>query len=105
MADSYDWYESATRWLAHYTVGIAFAGLGVAMLGRGWIQNPSLWPAVAFGMATVVAPLFIMQPAMGSGFASARTPAPLKNCLRSLANHTAFGFGFYVSALLITLAS
>jgi hypothetical protein len=47
--------------------------------------------------------LFVMQPAMGSGFAASRTPTPLKNCLRSLANHTVFGLGLYVSAVLLSL--
>ena len=46
-----------------------------------------------------------MQPAMGSGFAASRTPTPLKNCLRSLANHTVFGLGLYLSALVIALIS
>ena len=50
-------------------------------------------------------PLFVMQPAMGSGFAASRTPTPLKNCLRSLANHTVFGLGQYLSALVIALIS
>ena len=47
----------------------------------------------------------INGPAMGAGFAASRTPTPLKNCLRSLANHTVFGFGLYLSALAIALIS
>jgi hypothetical protein len=39
-----------------------------------------------------------MQPAMGAGIASSRTPTPLKNSLRSLANHAVFGLGLYLSA-------
>jgi hypothetical protein len=50
----------------------------------------------------VALPLFVMQPAMGAGVASSGTPTPLKNCLRSLANHTVFGLGLYVSAVVIT---
>ncbi|MNC66300.1 hypothetical protein D3C75_1166860 [compost metagenome] len=46
-------------------------------------------------------PLFAIQPAMGSGFAAARTPTPLKNCLRSVANHAVFGLGLYLSAVLL----
>jgi len=40
---------------------------------------------------------------MGSGFAASRTPNPLKNCLRSVANHTVFGLGLYASAVLVAL--
>jgi hypothetical protein len=35
---------------------------------------------------------------MPAPIASSRTPTPLKNCLRSLANHAVFGLGLYVSA-------
>jgi hypothetical protein len=55
-------------------------------------------PAVALGVGTVVFPLFVMQPAMGLGVAASRTPAPLKNCLRSVVNHAVFGLGLFLSA-------
>ncbi len=97
--------ELAWGWLTHYAVGIVFAGLLVAVRGLAWTQSPSLLPAIAVGMSTVVVPLFLMQPAMGSGFAASKTPTPLKNCLRSLANHTVFGLGLYASAVLMALAS
>jgi hypothetical protein len=42
--------------------------------------------------------LFVMQPAMGSGFAGRRTATPFRNCLRSVANHGVFGAGLYVAA-------
>lgn len=93
--------ERALGWLAHYVIGIAFAGLLVAVSGTSWVANPTLLPAVLVGAGTVVAPLFVMQPAMGAGFAASKTPTPLKNCLRSLANHTVFGLGLFISALLI----
>jgi hypothetical protein len=90
-------------WLTHYAVGMGFAGLLVGLRGLGWMNNPSLLPAVLTGICTVVAPLFVMQPAMGAGFAASRTPTPLKNCLRSILNHTVFGIGLYVSAVCIGL--
>lgn len=90
--------ETALGWLVHYAVGIAFAGVMVGIGGLSWLRSPTLLPALAVGMGTVIAPLFVMQPAMGAGIASSRTPAPVKNCLRSLANHTAFGAGLYLAA-------
>lgn len=91
-------HELRLGWLTHYAVGIAYAGLLVAVQGIGWVQAPTLPPALATGLATVVVPLFVMQPAMGQGFAAARTPAPLNSGLRSLANHAAFGVGLFVAA-------
>lgn len=97
--------ELAWGWLTHYAVGVAFAGVLLSLQGAAWAHSPTLWPALAVGMGTVAAPLLVMQPAMGSGFAASRTPTPLKNCLRSLANHTVFGLGLYLSALVIALIS
>lgn len=93
--------ELALGWITHYAVGVGFAGLLVALEGTAWLQQPRLLPAVAVGMATVAAPLFVMQPAMGAGIASSRTATPLKNVLRSLANHTVFGVGLYLAARLL----
>lgn len=85
-------------WITHYAVGIAFAFLLVGAVGAEWLREPTVWPALAFGLASVAAPLFIMQPAMGAGFAARRTAAPWRAGLRSLANHMVFGASLYVSA-------
>lgn len=94
-------HELLLGWLTHYAVGIAFAGLLVGVAGVGWAAAPSLLPAVAVGVGTVAFPLFVMQPAMGLGVAASRTPAPLKNCLRSVVNHAVFGLGLFLSASVI----
>lgn len=91
-------HELRLGWLTHYGVGIAYAGLLVAAQGLDWVGTPTLLPALATGVATVVVPLFVMQPAMGNGWAAARTPAPLMNCVRSLANHAVFGIGLFLAA-------
>jgi Protein of unknown function (DUF2938) len=90
--------ELGLGWLTHYGVGIAFAGAFVSMLGTDWLTRPTLLPALAWGLVTAAAPLLVLQPAMGAGLASSRTPAPLKNSLRSLASHAVFGLGLYFSA-------
>lgn len=95
--------ERPLGWAIHYAVGIAFAGLLVAVQGLAWLREPALLPAVAVGMATVVVPLLVMQPAMGAGVAASKTPTPLRNCLRSVATHAVFGVGLFLSAALIEL--
>ncbi len=90
--------ELALGWLLHYATGVAFAGLLVGIAGLPWLTNPTLLPALGVGIATVAAPWLVMQPAMGAGIASSRTPAPAKNRLRSLVNHSVFGFGLYLAA-------
>lgn len=93
--------ESALGWLTHYAVGVAYAALLVLLLGPHWLHQPTLLPALMFGLLTVAAPFFVMQPAMGAGFAASRTPAPNINRLRSVSNHAAFGIGLHLSALLL----
>lgn len=93
--------ELTLGWITHYAVGVAFAGLLVAIEGIRWTSNPTLIPAVVIGMGTVIFPLFLMQPAMGSGVAASKTPTPVKNCLRSVVNHSVFGLGLFLSAYLI----
>lgn len=93
--------ELMLGWFTHYAIGIAFAGVLVSIYGIGWTSAPSLLPAVLVGISTVAAPLFVMQPAMGSGFAASKTPTPLKNCFRSVVNHAVFGLGLYLSASFI----
>jgi hypothetical protein len=94
--------ELALGWAAHYATGIAFALLLAALAGPLWLRAPTLLPALGFGIATVLLPLFVMQPAMGAGVASSRTPTPALNVLKSLANHTVFGLGLYAAALALS---
>ena len=93
--------ELALGWLTHYAVGITFAMLLVGLQGTQWVLTPTLRPAIAVGAFTVLLPLLVMQPAMGAGVASSKTATPIQNCLRSLANHTVFGLGLYLSAALM----
>lgn len=97
--------ELAWGWLTHYAVGMVFATVLIGIQGVNWLRSPTLLPALLVGVCTVAAPLLVMQPAMGAGFAASRTATPLKNCLRSVVNHTVFGFGLYLSALVIALIS
>lgn len=94
-------FELGLGWLTHYLIGIAFAGLLVAVQGTAWLEQPTYLPALAVGVVTVAAPWFVMQPAMGSGFLASKTPAPLTNCMRNLVNHAMFGSGLYLAAALL----
>ncbi len=92
--------ERALGWAVHYAIGIAFAAGFVGWQGAAWLHQPTPGAALAFGLATVAAPLAVMQPAMGAGFASSRTATPARNVLRSVLNHAVFGVGLYLTARL-----
>lgn len=92
-------HELALGWVSHYAIGVMFAALLVVWAGERWLQHPEPVAAVLLGLATAVAPLFLMQPAMGAGVAGRRTGVVWKNVLRALANHLVFGLGLYLAAL------
>ncbi|KVT36083.1 DUF2938 domain-containing protein [Burkholderia ubonensis] len=96
-------HERPLGWLAHYAIGIAFAGLPVALAGMQWISAPTLLPALVSGIGSVAAPFFVMQPAFGFGIAAARTPQPSVARRRSLVTHLSYGLGLYVAAQVLTL--
>ena len=93
-------HERAIGWIAHYTIGVTFAALLVAVAGRGWVEQPTLVPALLVSTGTLVAPFLVLQPGMGLGIAASRTPRPNAARLRSVATHTAYGVGLFVSARL-----
>jgi DUF2938 family protein len=92
-------FECTVGWLAHYTIGAVFALVFVILASGDWLANPTLPPALLYGLGTVVFPFFIMQPSLGLGIAASRTPRPMQARLKSLVTHTVFGVGLYVCAL------
>jgi uncharacterized membrane protein YagU involved in acid resistance len=93
--------ECIVGWIAHYLIGITFAIAFIVFVGNNWLKHPTLIQAIIFGVITVLMPFFIMQPSFGLGFTASKTPNPTQARLRSLMNHTAFGIGLYMFALLV----
>jgi hypothetical protein len=91
-------HECTVGWVAHYTIGVVFALVFVALTSRDWLARPTVLPALLYGIATVVFPFFIMQPSFGLGIAASRTPKPAQARLKSLVTHSVFGVGLYVCA-------
>ena len=93
--------EKIIGWTAHYVIGIGYAVLLFLIFGEAWLFEPTIGPAVALGIATVIAPFFILQPGMGAGVAASKTPNPNAVRLHSVLNHAVFGLGLYLSALVL----
>ncbi len=94
--------ERAIGWLSHYLIGISFAFLLLLICGVDWLKNPTFLPCILIGLATTIAPWFLMQPAFGFGFAASKTPNPNLSRLRSLQAHFIYGLGLYLAALLLS---
>ena len=97
--------ECPVGWAAHYTIGLLLGLVFVALTSGDWLLRPTLRPALLYGIATVVFPLFILQPALGLGIAASKTPKPTQARLKSLVTHTVFGVGLYLCALGVSYVS
>ncbi len=96
--------ERPLGYLAHYGIGVAFAVLLLLVAGLDWARSPTIWPALAIGLGTIVAPWFVMQPGMGAGIAGSKTPNPTATRVRNLATHTVYGLGLFAAATFLAIA-
>ncbi len=93
--------EVPLGWAFHYAVGIVYGVAFALLMGPGWLAAPTLLPAWAFGIATLAAGWFLLQPGLGAGVAASRTPNPGRQRIEGLIGHTVFGLGLWLTALLI----
>lgn len=87
--------ECLVGWMAHYSIGISFAFVFIA-LAPSWLARPTLLPALAFGIATVVVPFTTVQPAFGLGLASSRVTHPARAQMKSVMTHAVYGAGLFL---------
>lgn len=95
-------HECKAGWTAHYMIGVSLAVVFVMLAPGSWRAHPTLIPALAFGIATVLIPFFTLQPAFGLGIASSKTPRPNRARVKSVSTHTVFGLGLWLWAILLT---
>ena len=91
-------HECKVGWISHYTIGATFAVAFVSVAHPSWLARPTLLPALAFGVATVLVPFLTLQPAFGLGIASSKVPHPWRARLKSLMTHAVFGVGLWLCA-------
>lgn len=94
-------HELALGWISHYAVGIAYGILLALFVGPAWFAEPTFLPAWIWGIVTVAAGWFLLQPGLGIGWAASKTPNPTKVRALNLLAHTVFGLGLWLTALLI----
>lgn len=93
--------ELVIGWAAHYIVGIVYGIAYLSLVSVLFSSSPTFTSALAFGLSTLVAPWFIMQPWMGAGVLASKTPRPGLIRLINVSMHTVFGVSLYVAWLLI----
>ncbi|OTG66737.1 DUF2938 domain-containing protein [Acinetobacter silvestris] len=95
--------EKAIGWISHYLIGLIFSAIFILMVGKSWLANPQLLPALTFGLSTVIFPFLIMQPCFGFGVAASKLPQSNKARLKSLSTHALFGVGLYLGAIILKM--
>ena len=90
-------HELVIGWTFHYVVGCIYAGLYVLLVSAVQMYQPTLKSALLFGLATVLAPWFLLQPGLGLGIFASRAPRPNLVRLQNLIIHIMFGLALYYS--------
>ena len=92
--------ETPLGWVAHYAIGIIYAGALIFFAGPSWVLNPTFFPAWIVGLVTVGAGWFILQPGMGAGWTASLRPNPMQIRALNIIAHTIFAAGLYWTARL-----
>lgn len=99
------WGEHALGWIIHYVIGAGYGLLLVVIWGPGWLGDPDIAAPLILALALLILPYFMMMPGMGMGLAGARTPKPNITRIKSVAGHSIFGCGMYLTAALLQAAA
>ena len=90
-------HESILGWVFHYVVGCIYAALYLTYSNIVHMGQPTLVSAVLFGLATILSPWLLMQPALGLGICASKAPRSNLVRLQNLIIHTIFGLALYYS--------
>ena len=88
--------EILIGWTVHYIIGVIYAWMYIVIITTILKTQPAITSAILFGIATVVAPWFIMQPGFGMGIMARNTPNPNVKRFMSLSVHFIFGVALYL---------
>lgn len=88
--------ERIIGWTVHYIIGVVYAWMYLVIVNKILATQPSLINAIIFGVVTVVAPWFIMQPGFGMGIMASSAPNPNIKRLMSLSVHFIFGVALFI---------
>jgi len=94
--------ETAIGWSFHYLVGIGYAALYLALMRFILQGEPSLGSALLFGTATLAAPWFVMQPALGLGMMACHQHSRLTIAVVTVTTHLVFGAALYLGVIALS---
>jgi hypothetical protein len=93
--------ERLIGWVAHYITGSVYGVMYLGFVQILLLSDPTVASALIFGLVSLAAPWFIVQPGMGIGVFASKAPRPGMVRLVSLSLHMVFGLSLYIGLLLI----
>lgn len=93
-------FEYAVGFSAYYAVSLIFASAYLIIFEVLLRRQLGFLNGLAFGLATIVFPLLVQMPAMGSGVFGLKSQIPLALFGRTLVQHACFGLGLGAGAVL-----
>jgi hypothetical protein len=94
--------EAVIGWTLHYLIGIVYGVVYVGLIVFVMAGMPSVLNGFLFGLASVVIPWFVMQPALGLGIMGSKAPNPAVPRYTALAAHCIYGMALYAGSVLHT---
>jgi hypothetical protein len=94
--------EAVIGWTLHYLIGIVYGVVYVGLIVFVMSGTPSVLNGFLFGLASVVIPWFVMQPALGLGIMGSKAPNPAVPRYTALAAHCIYGMALYAGSVLHT---
>lgn len=94
-------HELTLGWAFHYVIGIIYGVIFALYGGDNWFADPTFIPVWVWGIITLGAGWFILQPGLGLGFAASKLLNAWTVRILGLIAHTIFALGMYGTALLL----
>jgi hypothetical protein len=92
--------EAAIGWTMHYLIGVLYGVVYVGLIVIVLSGAPTLLNGLLFGLASVVIPWFMMQPALGLGAMGSKAANPNIPRYTALAAHCIYGVALYAGSAL-----
>lgn len=96
-------FEKLLGWGFHYFVGVSYAALIIIIYGVGFIENPTIVPALIVGLfISTLAGLMILMPGLGLGFMGRLVEGWVAMFAYLFIAHAIFSFGQYSFSTIYT---
>jgi hypothetical protein len=92
--------EAVIGWTMHYLIGVIYGLVYLGLIVIFLSGTPSLLNGFLFGLASVVVPWFVMQPALGLGIMGSKAPNPNVPRFTALGAHCLYGTALFVGSVL-----